>query len=108
MDRFLRFEKFVTPVLVRVIFWVGFVACILFGLFLIEASSRTGYYGYRSEEKFYYGVLLILFGPVYFRILCEGMLVVFRMNHNLEKQNQITEKLNQTVEKLHKDLTKDK
>lgn len=80
MGDFIVFRRMPTPILIQVFFWLGTIAIVLSGLGLL-GSNRA-----------FYGIVLILAGPILFRIYCEILMVVFRMNETLtdihESQNR--------------------
>ena len=79
MGEYLSFEKLLTPLLVRVLFWIGLVISILSAL----GSIFTG--------EFTRGLLILILGPLATRIYCEIIIVVFQINNTLTeiRDNQI-------------------
>jgi len=71
---FLAFRKFITPVLIQIIFWVGVVFCVISG---IVAMTRGGVEGVAI------GLLLIAIGPLIVRLYCEILILLFRIYDNL-------------------------
>ena len=72
MNDFLAFRKMITPVIIQILFWIGVVGCVISGLVAI-ASGQVG------------GVIILLLGPVFVRIYCELLIVVFRMFDALQE-----------------------
>src|SRR5699024_6473800 len=76
MGGFLKFEKMITPIFIEVVFWLGFIGSIIFGLFMIG-------YGIISDSagkiEIFSGLLSLLLGPIILRIYCEMLIVVFKM-----------------------------
>jgi hypothetical protein len=68
---FLSFRRMVTPVLVQIIFWLAVLACIALGIANILNSLVLQ------------GILTILIGPLIVRIICEYIIVLFRINNTL-------------------------
>jgi len=81
MSDFLSFRKMITTLIIQVIFWLGVVAIVLAGLVAL-ADGRAG------------GLLLIIFGPLFWRIYCEILIVIFRMNETLTEIKNLLEKRN--------------
>ena len=77
MSDFLSFRTMITPVIIQIIFWVGVVLCIIFGLAAIFVGSQYG------ERGVVWGVLVLIFGPVLVRIYCEILIIFFRINETL-------------------------
>lgn len=71
MKDFLLFRRMIMPWLIIVTFWVGSVICILAGSYCI----------YKHEWSMVIGVLIL--GPLGLRLLCEWLILVFRMNETL-------------------------
>ena len=71
MNDILSFDKFVTPTIIQVLFWVVFVIIVLSAL------------GTMFTESFLAGLGILVLGPVFWRVYCEILLVLFRSNDNL-------------------------
>lgn len=70
-------NKFYTPKIINVIYWVSAVLYILVGLFLVID-------GYDAEERMQ-GLFLFVFGPVIARIIAELTVVPFRIYYKVCK-----------------------
>lgn len=68
---FFCFRRMLTPFLVQIIFWLGVIACIVLGI----ANILHNYV--------YEGILAIIIGPVIVRVICEYVIVLFRINNTL-------------------------
>jgi len=62
----LTLNKFVTPVIMTVIYWILVVVAILTGLMLMTQS-------------FFAGLLTVILAPLYVRILSEVMVLAFKV-----------------------------
>ena len=71
MKNILFLNKFYTPKIINVIYWVSAVLYVLVGLFLVIE-------GYDSEESLQ-GLFLLVFGPIIARIMAELTVVPFRI-----------------------------
>lgn len=71
MGDFLTFRRMITPMLIQIVFWVGFLATVIAGLVAI-GNDEPGM-----------GILLIVVGPLAIRIYCELLILFFRMNETL-------------------------
>ncbi len=76
MNEYLSFRKMITPLVIQVIFWLGVSACVVLGLVSI-VSGASARYGGGSEVLT--GILVLILGPVFVRIWCEVLIVVFRI-----------------------------
>lgn len=71
MKDFLNFKKMITPMVIKILFWVGVVSCVLTGLGMIF-SLEIGK-----------GLVVLLLGPVAVRIYCELLILLFSINDTL-------------------------
>lgn len=76
MGGFLKFEKMITPIFIQLIFWLGFIGSIIFGLFMIG-------YGMIADSggiaQVFMGLLTMFLGPIVLRVYCEMLIVIFKM-----------------------------
>ena len=82
---FLSFRKMVTPIIIQILFWLGVIIAIIFGIVSIV-------YGVvRSDvPTLLYGLLGLILGPLVVRIYCEILILFFRINETLtEISNKI-------------------
>ncbi|HOJ00631.1 MAG TPA: DUF4282 domain-containing protein [Anaerolineaceae bacterium] len=75
MDDFLHFRKLITPSLIKVLFWMSSLICIIAGIVLIASSFGT--YG-SGAVSFLFGICIALLGPLFSRIICETLFVIFQ------------------------------
>lgn len=71
MNDILAFRKNIAPILVKVIFWLGTIACVLGGVAIIATISY-----YRITQTVLGGLALILLGPAVLRIWAEVVLAI--------------------------------
>jgi hypothetical protein len=76
----LAFRKMITPIIIKGIFWIGSIICVIAGIVMM--SSRSGY-GYDASGNIVGGILMLLLGPFFVRIWCELMIVLFQINDTL-------------------------
>ena len=77
---FLRFRKLVTPYVIEVLFWLEVLAFLVGGvLFIVGASAEYG----SGTAQIVEGVFMILLGPVFARISCELIMVLFGIHRTL-------------------------
>lgn len=77
MGEFLTFKKFIAPVVIQVVFWLGVVGCIGYGIYVIVQLGRYG------GQFVLTGILTILLGPIVVRLYCEILVVFFRIYETL-------------------------
>ena len=79
MNDFLRFRKFITPLVIQVLFWLGVIGAVITGLMMMVQGGG---------ENVISGLGIIIFGPVVVRIYMEVLIIVFRLYdsvHHLEQ-----------------------
>jgi hypothetical protein len=74
---FLTFRKFIAPVVVQIIFWLGVVGVIISGILMIVQGGRFG--GGQGGQAIVVGLLMIILGPIVVRLYCEILIVFFRI-----------------------------
>lgn len=77
---FLEFRKMITPSIIKVIFWIGVVVCVLVGIIGILRGAVAKYGG---GAQVLGGILFLFVGPLLVRIYCELLILFFRMNETL-------------------------
>jgi len=81
MQEFFSFRKMITPTIIRFIFWIGSGLMVIGGL--VAFFSSLGRYG--DAAGAIVGLLTILVGPVVVRIICEQVILFFRINETLSE-----------------------
>ena len=81
MQEFFSFRKMITPTIIRFIFWIGSGLMVIGGL--VAFFSSLGRYG--NAASAIVGLLTILVGPVVVRIICEQVILFFRINETLSE-----------------------
>ena len=77
-------KKMITPMVIQIIYWLGILVVIIFGLFTIIKSFGAfggGAIGLLS------GILMIILGPIMVRVYCEILVVMFNIYEELKKLN---------------------
>jgi hypothetical protein len=69
-SEFLWFRRFLTPIAIQGIFWLGLVIVVLSGLGMLFHS-------------FFLGLVYLIVGPVLVRINCELVILLFRIYEEL-------------------------
>jgi len=73
------FDSMITPKIITFIYWLLLLADIGYGL----NTMFSGYSGF-TFTKFITGLAYIVIGAVAVRIWCELMIVIFKINENLQ------------------------
>ncbi|MBN2218069.1 MAG: DUF4282 domain-containing protein [Pirellulales bacterium] len=80
LDDFWAFRTMLAPVLIQVVFWVGALACVLYGVYLV-ARARSG--DSWDQLQVLRGAGWAVFGPLAVRLACEVVILFFRINETL-------------------------
>jgi len=86
------FRYWLTPVLVKPLFYIGSVACISWGLYLSITNSASvsirpegRVYTYGNSPMVALGWAWMVFGPLCLRIVCETISAIFLLHEATEK-----------------------
>lgn len=79
--KFFSFDKMITPVIIKIIFIIGLIITTLIGLSMVFSGLRAHYGG---GVQVFFGLIILIFGPVFVRVNCELMIVVFKIHEALE------------------------
>lgn len=82
VKKFLYFDAMLTPKIITVVYWLALAAVVLTGL----SSMFFGNFGFMS---FLRGLFFIAIGILGARVYCELMIVIFKINENIQN---LTEK----------------
>jgi hypothetical protein len=78
---FLLFRRMLLPFLIQVAFWLGVIICIIGGIYNFMHHSIS------------HGFQVLILGPILLRLLCECLIVFFRINETLtDLKNTVQEK----------------
>ena len=83
-NEFLSFKKLITYVIIKIVYLLGVFVIVLYSLFTIFRAPGN-FIGFLIN--FAIGILMIIFGNILWRIMCEIVLVVFNILGELKKLN---------------------
>ncbi len=90
MNELMNFDRFLTPIFIKIIFWIGVLYSLLYGLITIISSFSD----YGSGSSVLIGLLYIVVGPFVSRVYCELILVAFKIQQHLQSiDKKMTERL---------------
>jgi hypothetical protein len=75
----LFFNKFLTPMVITFVYWLALIGIVAASVVMMFNNFMTG-------------LMVLIFGTISVRIYIEILMVIFRMNSNLEKIAQNTSK----------------
>ncbi len=79
---FLNFDKMITPAIIKIIFIIGIALTTIIGLSMVIRGAGA-YFG--GGLLVIFGLLTIILGPIFVRINCELMIVLFKIHESLEE-----------------------
>lgn len=82
MKQFLNFDRMITPAIIKVIFWIGVALTVIAGLIQFFAGIASPYGGGIQVAS---GLMTIIIGPLFTRIYCELLIVLFKMHEALQQ-----------------------
>lgn len=71
MKDLLAFRRMITPKIIKIIFWIGVVLSVIYGLATLIGDGNL------------LGLLMIIIGPFVVRIVCELFILPFQINETL-------------------------
>ena len=82
MRDFLFFRRMLTPLLIQCFFWIAIILCL-----------TTGISDILQKGEILKGLEILIMGPIIIRILCEILILFFRMNETLTDLKNYTSRL---------------
>lgn len=79
---FLKFDKMITPVIIKIIFWVGLVVSVVIALGMIIAGLSSPWGGGLQVLG---GLAILVVGPLTVRVYCELLIIIFKINESLSE-----------------------
>lgn len=74
------FDKFLTPTLIKFVYWIGNAGIALMSLMMI--LSAFSYMG-RGAIQVIGAIIFLLVGLILWRVMCEGIILTFRIYDRL-------------------------
>lgn len=78
MHEYLSFRKFITPMAIQILFWIGVGVCGVEGIGMIASAGA-----FSRGIGIVNGLLVLLVGPIAVRVLCELLVVIFHIHRRL-------------------------
>ncbi|KKB36202.1 DUF4282 domain-containing protein [Bacillus thermotolerans] len=75
MSSLTSFDRMITPAIIKIIFWIGVVASIIWGIVLLASGGGAG--------AVITGLLTIILGPIAVRVYCELLIISFKIYDSL-------------------------
>jgi hypothetical protein len=117
MGDFFAFRRMLAPVLIHLLFWVGFLACLGLGVLMILdkmdvvwdhiGTAAHGSFQHLLQgtwnnmdktTKLIVGLIVLIGGPLTFRLYCELLMLPFRINDTLtDMRNSLKAQTDRTL-----------
>ena len=81
MEDYLKFNKFITPTFIQILFWLGVIGILFYTFTMISAASQFGGGGAGTTLLAF---LAMIFMIIFWRVYCEIMLVLFKILAELQ------------------------
>jgi Domain of unknown function (DUF4282) len=85
---FFNFDRMITPTIIKIIYWILLIFAVLGGLIILIAGHGAG-------AKFA-GLVELVLGPIFVRVYCEILIVVFKIHGTLVQIEKNTTQPNGT------------
>lgn len=82
MGKFLSFDKMITPVFIKIAFWLGVIGSLISGVGVLFSGMIASHFGF---VQIIFGLLIMLIGPVVVRVYCELLIVLFKMHESMQQ-----------------------
>ena len=99
MKRFFNFERMITPVIIKILFWIGLIASAVGGIAVFIGGLTSGFSGRRFPAAIFSillgllgGILAFALGALITRIYSELLIIIFRINETLTDIKILLEK----------------
>jgi hypothetical protein len=80
MRDYLLFRKFITPIVIELLFWLGVGLCVAEGIAMIAFSAGR----MANGLGIFGGILILLVGPIFVRVVCELIMAIFGIHEALK------------------------
>lgn len=82
MGGYLSFDKMITPIFIKIAFWVGMIGSIIGGTGLIMSGLLAENLGFIQVPV---GLFVLIVGPLIVRIYCELLIILFKMHQSINE-----------------------
>jgi hypothetical protein len=83
MRDYLLFRRFITPIVIELLFWLGVGLCVAEGIAMIAFSARVG-----NGFGIFGGIITLLVGPIFVRVACELIMAIFGIHESLRSKDR--------------------
>ncbi|PYZ96879.1 hypothetical protein CR205_14475 [Alteribacter lacisalsi] len=83
MKDFLNFDRMITPMIIKIIFWIGVAFTVLMGFITLFDGGLS----------VLLGLFMMIIGPLLVRIYCELLIIFFKVQESLHSINTKVDRL---------------
>jgi hypothetical protein len=84
LTEFVTFDKMITPLLIKIIFWLGVGVTAIMAILLIISGASSPYGG---GAQVIIGLILLVLGPLFVRVYCELLIIMFKIHEAINSIN---------------------
>lgn len=82
LNKMLNFDTMITPIVIKILYFINVVVVVLVGLVSVFQGLNSRYGG---GLQVFIGLLVIVIGPFVIRMSYELLIVIFKINENIDK-----------------------
>lgn len=82
MGGYLSFDKMITPIFIKIAFWLGVIGSLIGGVGMMISGLLSDQFGFFQILG---GLFILLVGPLIVRIYCELLIILFKMHQSIHE-----------------------
>lgn len=82
MGGYLSFDKMITPIFIKIAFWLGVIGSLIGGVGMMISGILSDQFGFFQILG---GLFILLVGPLIVRIYCELLIILFKMHQSMNE-----------------------
>lgn len=82
MGGYLSFDKMITPIFIKIAFWLGVIGSLIGGVGMMISGILSDQFGFFQILG---GLFILLAGPLIVRIYCELLIILFKMHQSMNE-----------------------
>lgn len=82
MGGYLSFDKMITPIFIKIAFWLGIIGSLIGGVGMLISGLLSDQFGFFQILG---GLFILLAGPLIVRIYCELFIILFKMHQSINE-----------------------
>src|SRR5690625_1777378 len=82
MGGYLSFDKMITPIFIKIAFWLGVIGSLISGVGMMISGILSDQFGFFQILG---GLFILLAGPLIVRVYCELLIILFKMHQSIHE-----------------------